>query len=183
MSKYLRVRIPGACYFFTVVTLHRRQLLVDEAARTILKEAIVRVKEERAFEMPAMCLMPDHLHCIWQLPPEDNNYSVRWALIKSLFSKKYAAGGGAGLPPSVSRQKKGETGIWQRRFWEHRIRDEKDFWNHVHYIHYNPVKHGFVDRMEDWPYSTYHQFWDKGIYRDFDWGMFHTEERDIESGE
>jgi putative transposase len=127
--------------------------------------------------------MPEHLHCIWQLPPDDNNYAVRWALIKRLFSKKYSAAGGIVLPQSLSREKKGEAGIWQRRFWEHRIRDESDYWNHVHYIHYNPVKHRLVDRIEDWPYSTYHRFCEKGIYRNFDWGMFHTEEREIESGE
>jgi len=158
MSNYRRVKIEGAWYFFTVVTYKRRAFLTDDSVRPILKKALRQVKTDRFFETPAFCLMPNHLHCIWQMPPDDCDYSTRWSIIKRLFSKTYIAAGGRPLPQTDSRRKKRELGVWQRRFWEHRIRDEADYWNHVHYIHYNPVKHGLVERIADWPYSTYYRF-------------------------
>lgn len=171
MSHYRRLKITGACYFFTVVTYRRRNLLTDHVARSILREAFRLVQSERPFEMPAICLLPDHLHCIWQLPPGDHDYSVRWALIKRVFTK--ACRGRYGKPPQTnSQRKRHESGIWQRRFWEHRIRDEDDYWNHVHYIHFNPVKHGLVKCIEQWPYSTCHRFCENGFYGDFDWDAF-----------
>ncbi len=176
MSNYRRVKIEGAWYFFTVVTYHRRNFLTDDFVRPILKETFQQIKTDRPFEMPAFCLMPNHLHCIWQMPQGDCDYSARWSLIKRIFSKTYIASGGKPLSQSKSRQKKRELGIWQRRFWEHRIRDETDYWNHVHYIHYNPVKHKLVGRIEDWPYSTYHRFCQRGTYDDYDWSLFQTED-------
>jgi len=176
MSNYRRVKIEGAWYFFTVVTYKRRSFLTDDPVRPILKEAMRQVKTDRPFEMPAFCLMPNHLHCIWQMGAGDCDYSTRWSIIKRLFSKTYIAAGGRPLPQTDSRRKKRELGVWQRRFWEHRIRDEADYWNHVHYIHYNPIKHGLVERIADWPYSTYHRFCQQGIYDDFDWNLFQTDE-------
>jgi putative transposase len=172
MSNYRRVKIEGAWYFFTVVTYKRRSFLTDEDTRPILKESLRRIKTERPFEMPVFCLLPDHLHCIWKMPSGDADYSTRWSLIKRIFSKAYLTAGGRPLAQTDSRRKKREVGIWQRRFWEHRIRDEDDYWNHVHYIHYNPIKHGLVKRLEDWPYSTYHRFCQNGLYDDFDWDLF-----------
>jgi putative transposase len=178
MSNYRRVKITGAWYFFTVVTYQRRSFLTDDASRAILKEAFRRVKSERPFDIPALCLLPNHLHCVWKMPSGDDDYSIRWAMIKRSFSKCWLDAGGIPLPKSASARKKREAGIWQRRFWEHRIRDMDDYWNHVHYIHYNPVKHGLVEHIEDWPYSTYHRFSQQGIYNDFDWSIFQTEKSD-----
>ncbi len=172
MSNYRRTKINAAWYFFTVVTYQRRSLLTEEAARPILKDAFRQAKAQRPFDMPAFCLMPNHLHCIWKMPEGDCDYSTRWAFIKRTFSKGYIAAGGTGLAQTESRLKKRELGIWQRRFWEHRIRDRDDYWNHVHYIHYNPIKHGLVAQVADWPYSTYHRFCKQGIYEDFDWSLF-----------
>ena len=169
MSDYRRKIAEGGCYFFTVVTYKRRAFLTDETARPLLKAAIKEVQSEWPFVSLAFCLLPDHLHCLWRLPENDSDYSRRWSLIKRLFSKRYLAAGGAGLAQTASRIKKREAGIWQRRFWEHRIRDEQDYWRHVHYIHYNPVKHGWTEHPEQWPYSTYHQFHKVGLYDNIDW--------------
>ncbi|MBN1888999.1 MAG: transposase, partial [Thermoflexales bacterium] len=110
---------------------------------------------------------PDHLHCIWTLPEDDSDFSIRWRLIKSAFTRK------CNMPqPTVlssSRQHKGEQAVWQRRFWEHRIRDETDFIRHVEYIHYNPVKHSLVKAPRDWEYSSFHRFVREGAY-DQAWG-------------
>jgi len=172
------MKIEGAWYFFTVVTYKRRSFLTDEIARGLLKKAIAAIKTDRPFEMPAFCLLPDHLHCIWKMPGGDCDYSKRWSLIKRTFSTTYVAAGGRPLAQTDSRRSKRERGIWQRRFWEHCIRDADDDWNHVHYIHYNPVKHGLVERIEDWPYSTYHRFCQQGLYDDFDWGLFQADDYD-----
>ena len=178
MSNYHRVKIEGAWYFFTVVTYKRRSFLTDDLTRPILKEAFQKIKADRPFDMPAFCLMPNHLHCIWKMGGDDCDYSIRWALIKRFFSISYVTAGGETIGQSKSRRKKRELRIWQRQFWEHRIRDEVDYWNHVHYIHYNPVKHGLVERIADWPYSTYHRFCQQGIYDDFDWGLFQANDMD-----
>jgi putative transposase len=176
MSNYRRQNIEGALYFFTVVTYKRRSFLTDDSARKTLKEVFKQVRADRPFDIPALCLLPNHLHCIWQMPSGDCDYSTRWSIIKRTFAKGYIAAGGKELAQSVSRQKKRELGIWQRRFWEHRIRDQEDYWNHVHYIHYNSVKHGYVERIKDWPYSTYHRFCKQGVYDTFDWNLFQTDE-------
>jgi putative transposase len=169
MSQYRRKKAEGGCYFFTVVAYKRRAFLTDDAVRPLLKGAIKDVQSQLPFVSLAFCLLPDHLHCLWRLPPEDCDYSARWAKIKRLFSSRYRAAGGMELSQTPSRINKREAGIWQRRFWEHRIRDEQDYWRHVHYIHYNPVKHGLVERPEQWPYSTYHQFRNVSLYDTLDW--------------
>jgi putative transposase len=140
MSNYRRVKINAAWYFFTVLTYRRQSFLTEEVARPILKEAFRQIKTEHPFDMPMFCLLPNHLHCIWKMPEGDCDYSTRWALIKRAFSRGYVAAGGTALPQTESRRKKRELRIWPRRFWEHRIRDRDDYWNHVHYIHYNPIK-------------------------------------------
>ena len=159
---YRRDYTAGATYFFTVVMFCRLPLLASPEAVAILREAIRAEKARRAFHIEAMVILPDHIHALWTLPDNDADYSIRWRNIKRSFSQQ--------IDPIVrpiildSRQRKGEQAIWQRRFWEHRIRSASDFNHHVDYIHYNPVKHGLVTRVSDWPYSTFHRDVGLGIY-------------------
>ncbi|MBI3898455.1 MAG: transposase [Gammaproteobacteria bacterium] len=159
MTDYRRANVPGGTYFFTVNLAERHRTdLVDRI--DILKRIIREEIKAHPFTLDAIVVMPDHLHALWTLPAGDNDYSNRWRRLKATFSATY--------PPyerrSVSRQSKGERGIWQRRFWEHLIRDEKDLQRHFDYIHYNPVKHGYVKRVRDWPHSTFHRHVRDGIY-------------------
>jgi putative transposase len=152
VPEYRRIKIPGGTYFFTVNLLERRQkLLTENIAR--LKRAIGRTKRRYPFRIEALVILPDHLHAVLTLPEEDCDFSTRWRLIKTQFVKA--------LPKtewiSETRQGKGERAIWERRYWEHYIRDERDLRNHVAYCYYNPVKHGLVQRIKDWPHSTFHR--------------------------
>ncbi|MCP4409944.1 MAG: transposase, partial [Gammaproteobacteria bacterium] len=125
----------------------------------LLRQIFRKVKEGHPFKINAMVVLPDHLHCIWTLPPGDVDYKTRWALIKAGFSR----GIPLGERRSRSRLKRGERGIWQRRYWEHLIRDDRDYRRHVDYIHWNPVKHGWVNRVADWPHSSFHGYLRRGI--------------------
>ena len=165
MTNYRRATFAGGHYFFTLVTHQRRRFLFDDLARQCLRNAWHKVDRKHPFDVVALCLLPDHLHCLWKLPPGDHAYSQRWQLIKKDFSRNYLHAGGREGAQSVSRQQKRERGIWQRRFWEHQIRDEIDLARHIDYIHYNPVKHGLVQKVADWPWSTYHRFVRTGFYR------------------
>ena len=168
MSQYIRAYIRGGTFFFTLALLNRSQRTLVERIDDF-RASIEKVRRQRPFQIDAMVVLPDHLHCIWTLPPEDADFSTRWRLIKSDFSRRIAAG------EQLSRRRilKNERGIWQRRFWEHLIRDERDFERHLAYIHYNPVKHGHVSRASEWPYSSFHRYVARGIYTP-DWGA--TEE-------
>ncbi|MCC2971160.1 transposase [Massilia sp. IC2-476] len=166
MSRYRRAT-TGTSYFFTVVSYKRRPILCDQLVRVALRSAIERVRVRLPFEIDAMVLMPDHLHCIWTLPDGDTNFSTRWSQIKHAVS--YACRDAYELSLSTSRRQKREAPIWQRRFWEHRIRDEIDMERHVDYIHFNPVKHGLVGAVSEWPYSTFARYVRDGIYA-VDWG-------------
>lgn len=165
MTNYRRARFCGGYYFFTVLTYNRRRFLVDDLARECLRNVWQSVRQKRPFEAVAFCLMPEHLHCVWRLPEGDNDFSQRWLSIKKGFTRRYLKTGGYESKQSLSREKKRERGIWQRRFWEHQIRDQEDLEKHVDYVHYNPVKHGLVEAVEDWPWSTYHRFVRDGSYR------------------
>jgi putative transposase len=168
MSEYRRANISGATYFFTVVTHRRQPFLTDERCRVALRNAINCVRSQMPFEIKAWVLMPDHLHAIWQMPPDDKDFSLRWSRIKQHVTRDCATW----IPQqdiSTSREKRGEGGLWQRRFWEHLIRDEADFSRHLDYIHYNPVKHGYVASAGDWPYSTFHRYVKQRAYP-ADWG-------------
>ena len=180
MPNYKRTRIDGACFFFTVVTHKRQPLFNHDLSRSILRETIKKVQERFPFEIPAFCLMPDHLHCIWQMPEGDSDYSKRWSIIKRTFSQQYLASSGINIHRNTSRINKRELGIWQRRFWEHRCRDRDDYYNHINYIHYNPIKHKLVNSLKDWPYSTYHKFFDNGYYTGFNWDEFLKNEMDTQ---
>ncbi len=164
MSNYRRYYHKGGYYFFSVVTYNRRKFLTDPLPRKILREIWLKVKSERPFKTIALCLLPDHLHCIWKLPENDCDYSIRWASIKARFTKAYLKqkqSVGWGSTPrgkNPSRKRTGEAKVWQRRFWEHLIRDENDLHKHIDYIHYNPIKHQLTETAEAWPYSTYKKF-------------------------
>jgi putative transposase len=164
MPNYIRAKCEGACYFFMVIAYDRRKLFSSEWARQCLREALLQTQSRYPYQSVAFCLMPEHLHCIWKLPLDDANFSIRWSLTKGLFTRRYRLRTARREPTSASHERKGEACIWQRRFWEHRIRDEHDLQKHVDYIHHNPVKHGLVQRMEDWPWSTYHQYVKEGLY-------------------
>ncbi|MGZ0079486.1 REP-associated tyrosine transposase [Methylomonas sp. YC3] len=125
----------------------------------ILRESFRMVKQKHRFTMEAIVVLPEHLHAIWTLPDGDDDFSLRWRQIKSEFSRHIEIG----EKISDSRIRKNERGIWQRRFWEHQIKDDNDFAKHVDYIHFNPVKHGYVITVADWPYSSFHRYVKRGI--------------------
>jgi len=159
MPQYIRAVVPGGTFFFTVKLLERRRNLLTEHIDN-LRAAFMAARQRRPFTVDAIVILPDHLHCIWTLPSGDADFSMRWHDIKALFATQIPRGERL----SERRLKKGERGIWQRRFWEHVIRDERDYERHVDYIHYNPVKHGQVIRVADWRYSSFHHYVRCGIY-------------------
>ncbi|UPK02563.1 transposase [Bradyrhizobium sp. 170] len=161
MPRYVRAK--GSIFFFTVVLAQRpNSLLIDEIIR--LRHIYKIVQRRHPFETVAICVLPDHIHALWALPEGDANFSNRWSSIKSGFSRGLDA-----QTRSESKVGKREKGIWQRRYWEHAIRDEADFERHIDYIHFNPVKHGYVARVADWPHSSFHRFVEQGILAP-DWG-------------
>jgi putative transposase len=164
VTDYRRHFVPGGTYFFTVALADRSvSLLTNHIAA--LRQAFRRVRTEMPFRTEAIVVLPDHLHTIWALPPGDSDFPTRWKKIKANFSRALPKA----EPRTTSRARRGERGIWQRRFWEHAIRDESDWQRHMDYIHFNPVKHGHVRRVADWPYSSFHRYVDLGIYPR-DWG-------------
>jgi putative transposase len=159
MPNYRRAFAPGGCWFFTVNLLERRQtLLVDHV--DALRDAIAATRESYPFTIDAFVVLPDHLHAIWSLPAGDSDFSMRWRLVKNRFARA--------LPKtdelSAVRAARKERGIWQRRFWEHLIRDEADFERHVEYCYINPLKHGLLTRVSDWPYSSFHRDVRAGLF-------------------
>ncbi len=164
MPEYRRNRVPGGTYFFTLNLADRRDdLLVREVAA--LRASVARVLALHPFRIDAWVVLPEHLHAVWTLPEGDADFSKRWTLIKRGFSARIAKGESR----SASRIAKGERGIWQRRYWEHTVRDAADFSRHVDYVHFNPVKHGFVGNAWDWPFSSFRRAVARGEYP-ADWG-------------
>jgi putative transposase len=163
MTAYRRNFVPGGCFFFTVNLADRRWRLLTEHVDA-LRSAIRETRERHPFTIDAIVILPDHLHAVWTMPEGDRDFATRWRLIKSTFSRSFPAGEFV----SASRIAKGERGIWQRRYWEHTIRDEEDFARHIDYIHINPVKHRLVTRVRDWPYSSFHRMVGLGVYPE-DW--------------
>src|ERR1043166_2646268 len=164
MPRYIRARIEGGVFFFTVALADRSSdLLVRHVGH--LRHVYAAVQQRLPFETIAICILPDHMHAVWSLPQGDADFSSRWRQIKSGFSR--------GLDPAASRSSskltKRETGIWQRRYWEHAIRDNEDLVRPVDYIHFNPVKHGHVSRVCDWPHSSFHRYVARGLLPS-DWG-------------
>ncbi|MEM7710138.1 MAG: transposase [Pseudomonadota bacterium] len=151
MSNYRRLRVPGASYFFTVNLARRGDDLLTRRV-DLLRAAYAETVRTMPVRCDAMVVLPDHLHAVWTLPPGDVAYSERWRQMKHRFSRALADE----RPRSASKMRKRERGIWQRRFWEHTIRDEADWVAHVRYVWMNPVKHGFVARASDWTFSSIH---------------------------
>ncbi|MDO8704649.1 MAG: transposase [Sulfuricaulis sp.] len=177
MRTYTRAFTSGGTFFFTANLADRsKSLLIDHIDE--LRESVRRARDSHPFHIDAMVVLPEHIHAIWTLPAGDTDYPTRWALIKAGFSRK--------LPNteriSASRSKKGERGIWQRRYCEHQIRDENDFARHVDYIHYNPVKHGHVKSPCDWVHSSVHRFIREGILQP-GWGADYVATEDASWGE
>ncbi|MGH6714038.1 MAG: REP-associated tyrosine transposase [Bradyrhizobium sp.] len=163
MTGYRRNFIPGGSFFFTVNLADRRlRLLTDHI--DALRSAFSETRQRHPFTTVATVVLPEHLHTVWILPEGDSDFATRWRKIKSAFSRQLPVA----EPISNSRVTKGERGIWQRRFWEHTIRDESDFARHVDYVHVNPLKLGLVTRVRDWPYSSFHRMVKLGIYPE-DW--------------
>jgi putative transposase len=170
MPNYRRVKIEGGTYFFTLVTNQRQRLFSQGKARNIFLESVSHGREIHPFSTIAYCILPDHIHLLWELPIEDANYSLRISEIKKRFSKHFIAEFGNSNHVTPSQLRRGETGIWQRRFWEHYIRDEADLFSHIDYIHCNPLKHNLVDQVKDWSASSFFDFVKEGYY-DIDWGF------------
>ncbi|WP_337289031.1 transposase [Candidatus Methylomirabilis sp.] len=166
--RYRRAFIPGGSFFFTVVTEQRRPLLASADAVGVLRAAFRAVRASRPFDVDAIVVLPDHLHCIWTLPPGDADFATRWRLIKTWFTKH--------CDPAIRteanrvRTAKREQAVWQHRYWEHTLRDEVDVIRHVEYIHFNPVKHGLVSSAFEWPHSSFRRYVKAGLYP-ADWGQ------------
>lgn len=160
MPDYRRNRIPGGCYFFTVNLLerHGNTLLIDEIH--LLRRVVKQAKDRHPFHIDGWVVLPEHMHFMLTLPQGDDNFVKRIRLIKTLFSRR--------LPEteyrSSVRQRRRERGIWQRRYWEHTIRNDDDYARHMDYLHYNPVKHGHVSQVKDWPYSSFHSLVKDQVY-------------------
>jgi putative transposase len=160
MPDYRRAWHPGGTYFFTVNLLQRHDNDLLTRHIDMLRDGVRSVQIRYPFHIHGWVVLPDHLHCVIELPEHDADFATRWRLIKMGFSK---------ATPKMERlssvrSQRGERGIWQRRYWEHLIRDEADFRAHMDYVHINPVKHGLVDRVADWPYSTFHRLVQQGVY-------------------
>jgi putative transposase len=163
MVQFRRNYVPGGTYFFTVTLRDRRSRVLTDHIE-LLREAFRTVRAARPFEIIAIVVLPEHLHTVIRLPDGDADYSGRWRAIKGQFSHALAKAGVA-----LTRDRRGEYRLWRRRFWEHSIRDERDLETHVHYIHYNPIKHGWVTRLADWPWSSFHRYVRLG-WVDANWG-------------
>ncbi len=159
MPDYRRNRVPGATYFFTVNLLDRDCPLLVERI-DVLRASVRRVRALMPFHIDAWVVLPEHMHALWTLPEHDVDFPRRWRAIKMAFSRSIPAGEAR----SASRVARGERGIWQRRYWEHTIRDDRDYATHLDYIHFNPVKHGLVTDVAAWPFSSFHQAVRTGLY-------------------
>ncbi len=154
MPNYVRAYLPGGSFFFTAVTHQRKRVFSDDATVDILRNLVQEVRQRLPFSVDAWVVLPNHIHAVWTLPVGDADFSKRWGLIKATFTKRATTAGlvEAGVP------------IWQSRFWEHRIRDERDFAAHIDYVYINPVKHGLVSSVADWPWSSFHRDVARGLY-------------------
>jgi putative transposase len=161
---YRRSKVAGGMFFFTVVTNGRRPILAASKARVALRQSFHDVRGNHQFTLKAIVLLPDHFHLLMALPPDDLNFSVRIGGIKRRFTELYLTSGGREAAISAGRRGKRYRGIWQPRFWEHTIKDAKDFKLHLDYIHVNPLKHGLVEHVADWPWSSFHRYVRQGEY-------------------
>ena len=176
MVNYRRNFIKGGYYFFTVNLKNRQSTLLIDAVNQ-LRTSFSYVHSKKPFEIIAIVILPEHLHCIWQLPENDKEYPARWKSIKSHFTRQLKKTG-----IQINKNKHNEHNLWQRRYWEHTIRDENDLTRHIDYIHYNPVKHGWVKSVSDWKYSSFHKYVKKGVLP-LNWGNNFENSDTIKYGE
>jgi putative transposase len=169
MSEYRRYFVPGGTYFFTLVTYNREPIFADPLARALLGAKMRKQRLTASFDTTAAVLLHDHLHIIWTLPAGDSDYPQRWQAIKAKFTSEWLARGGRETQVTDGYSQQRRRGVWQPRFIEHTIRDEDDLRNHVDYIHYNPVKHGYARSPRDWPWSSFYKYVLAGDYSP-DWG-------------
>ena len=158
MSDYRRANVGGGTYFFTVVTFRRRTILCNDTVRSALCDAVRNKRMKHPFTIDGWVLLPDHLHCIWTLPQNDARFGIHWAIIKRFVTKQCGPDLQRNDWMSESKCRRKESTIWQRRFWEHQTRDERDYEKYMDYIHYNPVKHRYGKSIIEWPYSTFHRY-------------------------
>jgi putative transposase len=164
MPDYRRAFAPGGTFFFTVVTARRAPILCTRVAIPLLRSSFAETRRRWPFTIDAIVILPDHLHAIWTLPKDDHDFSIRWAFFKKAFTQAWLAASGGEQPTSESNRRHRRRGVWQRKFWEHTIRDEGDFGRHFDYIHFNPVRHELVTCPHKWPHSSFHQWVKKGAY-------------------
>jgi putative transposase len=152
MVRYRRNFVAGGTFSFTVTLVDRTsQALTDHI--TALRAAVRQTRHSHPFAIDAVVVLPEHLHLVMTLPEGDIDYPNRWRLIKRRFTEAVLRS-----QTPIARHRNGELALWQRRFWEHTIRDSGEFERHVDYIHFNPVKHSLVSRVRDWPFSSFHRF-------------------------
>jgi putative transposase len=168
MSWYKRATQPGGTFFFTLVTNQRQRLFEAASHVELLRSAFAAVRREMPFDVPAAVVLPDHLHFVMTLPPGDTDYAGRVGRIKVALTRSLPPALRQGMPTTGSRVRHRESGVWQRRYWEHMIRDEDDFRRHVEYIHYNPVKHGLTSCPHAWRWTSFHRWVSDGSYA-HDW--------------
>jgi len=169
MPEYQRIYQPGGTYFFTLVADKWQKIFALPETRALFSTCVQHVRRYHPFTIEAFCILPDHIHMLWRLPENDADYSMRISQIKRRFSRRYTTKNGSSTPTSESRIKRRELTIWQRRFWEHLIRDKDDLHRHIDYIHYNPIKHGWVKRVRDWEDSSFHDYVKAECY-ELNWG-------------
>jgi len=179
MPSFVRAFQPGGTFFFTLVTYQRRSLFHDPTARELLRRSVLEALRRRPFQMPAIVLLPNHLHALWTLPEGDADFSTRWRKIKEGFTRAWLGPEATAVEDGESSRGKeaavtgdqlrqGRRGVWQPRYWEHQNRDDDDFYRHVDYIHYNPVKHGLCRCPHEWKWSSFHRWVAEGVY-EADW--------------
>lgn len=168
MPKYQRFYQVGGTFFLTLVTYKRQRCFANAENIIKLREAVYTVKQEMPFDIMGAVILPEHIHFLWKLPPDDTAYSKRVGRLKVLFTQSLSSRNRGIARTSQSRQKHRESNVWQRRFWEHTVRDEQDFEGCLNYIHYNPVKHGLVSCPHFWSFSSFHSWVKQGSYRP-DW--------------
>ncbi len=182
MPRYRRDTTPGGTWFFTVTAHQRKPLLTHDLVREALRHAIIQTRRTHPFHIVAWVLLPDHMHCVWTLPQGDSGFSARWSMIKRRTSQVLANYPDLRSPSGISRARRRESTLWQRRFWEHRIRDITDMQHHVDYIHWNPVKHGLATNASDWPWSSFHRYVDEDVLTP-DWGRDYSSPESTRFGE
>ena len=182
MTRWRRAFIPGGTFFFTLVTEHRKPILTTAIGRALLSTVMRECQQRWPFEVVGIVLLPDHLHAMVRLPSEDADYPKRWGWIKKEFTKRWLDADGIEQPRSPSRIRNRRRGVWQRRYWEHCIRDQDDFLGHMDYLHFNPVKHQYVVCPGDWPWSSFHRYVREAVY-EANWGCSGINGLDIVVGE